>query len=188
MIANGQNVESYTAPDPFESGTIKNYLKATPTSGGNVSSNVKIEDQMYTNFTMAYAYKMYHNPMDAGSAYTDYLFDRDWSFYRIMGDVYFSPQKSYLQIPGNLYVDRDGKIVEGAASRRAADDNRPSTKPMLDIIYEDEPLGDPNVTGISTVSDRLIDNDAWYTLQGIRVDAPAKGGIYIHNGRKVVIK
>lgn len=188
MIANGQNVESYTAPDPFESGTIKNYLKATPTSGGNVSSNVTIEDQMYTNFTMAYAYKMYRDPMDAGSAYTGYLFDRDWSFYRIMGDVHFSPQKSYLQIPGNLYVDRDGKIVEGAASRRAADDNRPSTKPMLDIIFEDEPLGDPNVTGISTVSDRLIDNDAWYTLQGIRVDAPAKGGIYIHNGRKVVIK
>lgn len=184
MIANGKNVASYT--DPAALGT--NYLKATPAGGGTVSSNETIDSKKYTNFTMAYAYKMYRDPMDAGSAYTGYLFDRDWSFYRIMGDVHFSPQKSYLQIPGNLYVDRDGKIVEGAASRRAADDNRPSTKPMLDIIFEDEPLGDPNVTGISTVSDRLIDNDAWYTLQGIRVDAPAKGGIYIHNGRKVVIK
>lgn len=183
MIANGKNVASYTEPESLTT----NYLKATPAGGGQVSSNETINSKTYTNFTMAYAYKMYRDPMDAGSAYTGYLFDRDWSFYRIMGDVYFSPQKSYLQIPGNLYVDRDGNIVQGA-SRRAADDNRPSTKPMLDIIFEDEPLGDPNVTGISTVSDRLIDNDAWYTLQGIRVDAPAKGGIYIHNGRKVVIK
>ena len=181
MIANGKNVASYVAP----SALTTNYLKAT--DGGIVSSNETIGDDTYTNFAMSYAYKMYHDPMNPGSVYTGYLYDRPWSFYKIMGNVSISEQKSYLQIPGNLYVDREGNVVQGA-SRRAADDNRPSTKPMLDIIYEDEPLGDPNVTGISTVSDRLIDNDAWYTLQGIRVDAPAKGGIYIHNGRKVVIK
>lgn len=186
MIANGQNVESYVAPSDL----APNYLKPTSPSGKAVGSNETIgsTSTTYTNFAMAYAYKMYHDPMNPGSVYTDYLFDRDWSFYKIMGDVSISNKKSYLQIPGNLYVDRDGKIVEGAASRRAADDNRPSTKPMLDIIFEDEPSGDHNVTGITSVSDRIIDNDAWYTLQGIRVDAPAKGGIYIHNGRKVVIK
>lgn len=31
------------------------------------------------------------------------------------------------------------------------------------------------------------DDGAWYTLQGVRVSQPAKG-VYIHNGRKVVIK
>lgn len=184
MIADGENELNYVAPSAL--GT--NYLKATSPSGKTVGSNETIDNETYTNFAMAYAYKMYHDPTNPGSVYTDYLFDRDWSFYRIMGDVSISNQKSYLQIPGNLYVDRDGNIVEGAASRRAADDNRPSTKPMLDIIYEDVSSGDSGVTGITSVSDRLIDNDAWYTLQGIRVDAPAKGGIYIHNGRKVVIK
>lgn len=29
-------------------------------------------------------------------------------------------------------------------------------------------------------------NGAWYTLQGIRVDQPVKGRIYIHDGRKIV--
>lgn len=186
MIADGENELNYVAPSEFPSALGTNYLKATSPSGKTVGSNETISGTTYTNFAMAYAYKMYHDPMNPGSVYTDYLFDRDWSFYKIMGDVSISNKKSYLQIPGNLYVDRDGKIQ--GASRRAADDNRPSTKPMLDIIFEDEPSGDHNVTGITSVSDRIIDNDAWYTLQGIRVDAPAKGGIYIHNGRKVVIK
>ena len=31
------------------------------------------------------------------------------------------------------------------------------------------------------------DDAAWYTLQGVRVAAPQKG-IFIHNGKKVVLK
>ena len=31
-------------------------------------------------------------------------------------------------------------------------------------------------------------DDSWYTLQGTRVDSPKKGRLYIHNGRKVVVK
>ena len=46
------------------------------------------------------------------------------------------------------------------------------------------------VTGIkevSTVSQHPGDN-AWYTLSGIRTATPTKAGIYIHNGRKVVVR
>ncbi|MBQ9654629.1 MAG: DUF5123 domain-containing protein [Prevotella sp.] len=32
-----------------------------------------------------------------------------------------------------------------------------------------------------------VNDGAWYTLQGVRVDKPAKG-LYIHNGKKVVVK
>ena len=39
---------------------------------------------------------------------------------------------------------------------------------------------------VQTVKENANDG-AWYTLQGVRVDKPAKG-IYIHNGKKVVIK
>ena len=47
-------------------------------------------------------------------------------------------------------------------------------------------------TGIKTPfmpndSHELKSDDSWYSLQGIRVSHPTKG-IYIHNGRKVVIK
>ena len=44
-------------------------------------------------------------------------------------------------------------------------------------------------TGIDSVgADTFTDDDLIYNLQGIRVSHPAKGAIYIVNGKKVVIK
>ncbi|MBQ7420895.1 MAG: hypothetical protein IJV27_01920 [Prevotella sp.] len=52
-------------------------------------------------------------------------------------------------------------------------------------IEEDEV---PVVDGIQVVKTEPVVNDgAWYTLQGIRVAQPTKG-IYIHNGKKIVVK
>lgn len=47
-------------------------------------------------------------------------------------------------------------------------------------------MGD--VTAIESVNSKTIDNGAWYTINGQRVDKPTQKGLYIHNGRKVVIK
>ena len=64
-------------------------------------------------------------------------------------------------------------------------------------VQFDKKTGDPRwyadgghynpVTGIEGVEAAKADDGAWYTIQGVRVDKPAKG-LYIHNGRKVVIK
>jgi len=44
-------------------------------------------------------------------------------------------------------------------------------------------------SGITNIdADTDADNGAWYNLQGVRVEKPAQRGIYIHNGKKVVIK
>ena len=42
-------------------------------------------------------------------------------------------------------------------------------------------------TAISSVNTENYDHGAWYTLQGVRVEKPSNG-IYIHNGKKVVLK
>ena len=42
-------------------------------------------------------------------------------------------------------------------------------------------------TGIGAVKEATAAEGEWYTLQGVRVDKPAKG-VYLHNGRKVVVK
>ncbi|MCH5311705.1 MAG: hypothetical protein J1E57_07110, partial [Prevotella sp.] len=42
--------------------------------------------------------------------------------------------------------------------------------------------------GIENINAADADNGAWYNLNGMRVEKPVKGGIYIHNGKKVVIK
>ena len=43
-------------------------------------------------------------------------------------------------------------------------------------------------TAIESVNAAKTDNAAWYTINGQRVDRPTQKGLYIHNGRKVVIK
>lgn len=49
---------------------------------------------------------------------------------------------------------------------------------------------DTVVTSITSVNagDKTADSDAWYTIQGIRIAAPVVPGMYIHNGKKVVLK
>ena len=47
--------------------------------------------------------------------------------------------------------------------------------------------GAGEVTGIETVKNASAEDGAWYTLSGQRVAQPTKG-LYIHNGRKVIIK
>ena len=44
-------------------------------------------------------------------------------------------------------------------------------------------------TGVQSVETEISDSgDVWYTLQGVRISAPTQAGIYIHNGKKVIVK
>ena len=45
-----------------------------------------------------------------------------------------------------------------------------------------------NTTGITTLGTAVLDDGAWYNLNGVRMEQPVQKGIYIHNGKKVVIK
>ena len=48
----------------------------------------------------------------------------------------------------------------------------------------------PSTTGIRSVDTdgRMIDSDNWFDLQGRRIATPQTPGIYIHQGRKMVVK
>lgn len=192
MIANPRNVDSYSASETI-TGDVKNYLVGTGANSADIAGRGKDGDVDYTNFLMAYAYKYYTDVTNPNSG-SEYRFDRDWSFYPLIvsGTYNLAAQRCYLKIPGNLYVDRDGNLVEmPSSSRRSAGESAeaPATKAALSIVFDDDPLTGQGTTGISTVAtETTIDSDAWYTLQGVRVDVPAKGGIYIHKGRKIVVK
>ena len=50
-------------------------------------------------------------------------------------------------------------------------------------------VGGNGTTGIDAIENVTIDNEGWYDLQGRKLQAkPNRGGIYIHNGKKVVIR
>lgn len=57
---------------------------------------------------------------------------------------------------------------------------------MLFYDESEEPSGE--ATGIVTVNHENEMNDVWYNLSGLPVEAPSKAGIYIRNGKKVVVK
>ncbi|MCI6234127.1 MAG: hypothetical protein MR627_03360 [Prevotella sp.] len=112
---------------------------------------------------------------EKGTAYDDYI-----GFFRVKS--YISDNKAYLQygtdiINENAQIfgqDTDGKAVSGGAK--------------LAMVFEG--FEDDNV--VTGISDNLsakpvLTDDAYYNLQGMRVEKPVKG-IYIHNGKKVVIK
>jgi hypothetical protein len=59
---------------------------------------------------------------------------------------------------------------------------------LVNLFFEGS---DDNVSdGISTIvhQDKFTDSGAYYTLQGIRVNKPVRAGIYIHNGKKIIVK
>lgn len=43
-------------------------------------------------------------------------------------------------------------------------------------------------TAIDDVTVSGMEDGTWYTISGIRVNRPAAKGVYIHNGRKVIVK
>lgn len=45
-----------------------------------------------------------------------------------------------------------------------------------------------DTTGIHTLNHQIADSEGYYTLQGIRLNKPVRAGIYIHNGKKIVVK
>ena len=77
---------------------------------------------------------------------------------------------SYLQIDENVTGGSTGAAKAATAFR---------------FIFEDSVTN-----GIETIADREAgnNNDAYYTLEGIKTDRPAAKGIYIRNGKKIIIK
>ena len=72
------------------------------------------------------------------------------------------------------------QFAEALEAAQAAVDAYEQAVEAVKVAYE-------NATGISTVSVKKYDEGAWYTLNGQRVETPSKG-VFIHNGKKVVIK
>lgn len=84
----------------------------------------------------------------------------------------------YLQIPTSyLTASARGEVIDKSMSEAEV-----ICMSLNDII------GDDDATGISRVAAESAGNDAWYNLSGQRISAPTKKGLYIKNGKKIVVK
>lgn len=102
-----------------------------------------------------------------------------FSFFRAAGTVKAS--YSYLMLPRTI-MEGNGQILD------QSQDNDPKfPKSMVWFEGIDAPM-DNETTGISELKNHVSNTDAaYYTLQGVKVAKPVKG-IYIHQGKKVIVK
>ena len=94
------------------------------------------------------------------------------------------PQMFYMSIEGDsdaplsFAIERDGQIIATTAN-------------ILDYKVNgiSGNANDPTCINFIYIDLQESDNDAWYSLQGIRLqEKPVKAGLYIHNGRKQYVK
>ena len=105
-------------------------------------------------------------------------------FYKVTKEdgVSMGANRSYLQIP---------KRDSAAGARGMFDDASSSFRKMVISDGDDDVIAIPlfagDATSISDVQQRVGEKDVYYNLQGQRVEKPSKG-LFIRNGKKVVIK
>lgn len=75
----------------------------------------------------------------------------------------------------------NGITLSGNKAYLAAPTTDGAKLATLNVVFGDE------TTGINTAAQKAEADGAYYTLQGVKTQKPAKG-LYIHNGKKVVVK
>lgn len=110
---------------------------------------------------------------DAGD--NDYL-----GFFRLKGDI--QKEYAYLKLSKDV-VDYDLQLTGSKKDIQEADVKlSPNFGMYFDTDFD-------FVTGINSVSDvKKNSNNGCYTLQGVKVQRPTAPGLYIMNGKKVIVK
>ena len=58
----------------------------------------------------------------------------------------------------------------------------------MSMVFIDEEENNSEATGIAVVNTKRAEDNAFYTLSGVKVERPTESGIYIKNGKKIIIK
>lgn len=114
---------------------------------------------------------------DAGDS--DYL-----GFFRLKGNI--QKEYAYLQLSKDV-VDYNLQLT-GGKKENCKDIQEADVKlsPNFGMIFDTD---FDFVTGINSVSDvKKNSNNGCYTLQGVKVQRPTAPGLYIMNGKKVIVK
>ena len=169
-----------------------NYLVPTVTAVNDLG-NAKVESGKitYRYFGLGNYYRTnYHTSLGNADTQEDYI-----GFFRLTANGKSGANKAYLSIPANAEVGNGVGATYGFIGYNGQllgneyDDNEsimPAQFAKMALVFDD--LVDGNeTTGIKELETEKMNNNKYYNLQGIEIAHPVKG-IYIHNGKKVIVK
>ena len=170
-----------------------NYLVPTVTAVNDLG-NAKVESGKitYRYFGLGNYYRTnYHKSLGNDDTQEDYI-----GFFRFTANGRSGANKAYLSIPANAevdnrrgetygYIDYNGQLM-GNKYNDGSESIMPAKLAKMALVFDD--LVDGNeTTGIKELETKKMNNNKYYNLQGIEVTHPVKG-IYIHNGKKIIVK
>lgn len=172
------------APANMQFPDIPGYVTLNTTGGSN-----GVHDTGSWKFHGVYHKKVWAEPSnDYGFAATNGRSADDsqditaGDFVRFAPGAWMKPMRCYLS-----YVGTEAPAPARGLTRAAATDDLPATIIVRLVSRNGE------TTAIGTLDTKTgevsFDSEAWYTLDGVRLSGqPSTKGIYINNGRKIVIK
>lgn len=176
-----QYVNVWTKASEYTDQPWNNFLAPTVEANNSLGNIEKVgETVTYRYYGLGnYHRTKYYNEHKVGD---DYI-----GFFRLTPNGRSGANKAYLRMPASEEVEggKFGFIDYNSQFIGPKDEDDASLAKMM-IVFDDEEMG--GVTEIKNVETVKTHHDnAYYTLQGIKVLNPTKG-IYIHNGKKIVIK
>lgn len=176
-----QYVNVWTKASEYTNQTWNNFLTPTVKANNSLGNIEKVGETVTYRY---YGLGNYHNT----NYYKEHKVGDDYiGFFRLTPNGRSGANKAYLRMPASEEVEGGafGYISYNSQFIGPKDEDDASLAKMM-IVFDDEEMG--GVTEIKNVETVKTHHDnAYYTLQGIKVLNPTKG-IYIHNGKKIVIK
>lgn len=179
-IQNGDKWNNYLVPTVQ---AVNNLGNAYVDKSGNIT---------YRYFGLSNYYRTkYHQSLKDADTQNDYL-----GFFRLTSNGKSGANKAYLSIPANAevgngvgatygYIDFNGQLLENKFHDQYEAET-PAKFANMAMIFDDLIEGN-ETTGIKELETEVLNDNKYYNLQGIEVAYPVKG-IYIHNGKKVIVK
>jgi hypothetical protein len=158
-----------------------NYLKKLNREAPLINNVCKENGVTYRNFFLSEGTQLDQATNYQGADYVPGTVS-GWGFFRAVSQQYPTiNNKAYLHLPGTL-------CPSDANYGTVDDSNGTNAKSFGMIIIDgDEIEENGGVTNIQNTVSVPSDDKEYYTLQGIRVSNPSKG-IYIHNGKKIIVR
>ena len=173
---------------PLEEATHKNlsYDGTNRLEKCVVAQNIPTADENNVNYLFGFYHAIHGLGLDnatykQGYDQNDYLL----GFWISNGKGLTYANSSYLPIKKEIAE----KLNLGTSNDFSALQNQSGSAKKIPALFFDFGAVDNDVTGIQgVVESKTVLDGKYYTLSGQQVEHPTVGGIYIHNGKKYVIK